>query len=198
MAARKYVSKLRADQAKGTRERILAGAAKLTLYDVSRVSHAAVARSAGVSERTVFRHFPTVAALHDAFLKYQERRFARDQGEELSLDELVASYEGWPDRPESTLVLEALMSEQKDPPIATKSRRKRYDRLERALREVAPDVTRTQIRQLVLVFAALVSPELFRRAQVLWGMGASQVTPGPAWALRVLIDRLRKGDSPWK
>jgi AcrR family transcriptional regulator len=198
MAARKYVSKLRADQAKDTRDRILAGAAKLTLFDVSLVSHAAVARSAGVSERTVFRHFPSAAALHDAFLKYQERRFARDQGEERSLDELVSSYEGWPDRTESTLMLEAMTREREDPPMLTKSRRKRYARLERTLREVAPDVPRTEIRQLVLVFGALLSPELFRRAHVLWGMDARQVIPGPVWALRVLIEKLRKGDSPWK
>jgi AcrR family transcriptional regulator len=198
MATRKYVSKLRADQAEGTRERILAGAAKLTLFDVARVSHTAVARSAGVAERTVFRHFPTVAALHDAFLKYQERRFVRDQGKELTLDELVPSYEQWPERPESKYVFEAMMNEQQEAPLLTKSRRKRYARIERTLREVAPDATRLQLRQLVMVFSSLLSPEVFRRAKVLWGMDAEEVIPGPAWALRVLIDRLRKGDSPWK
>ena len=58
MTTRKYKSPLRAQQAKDTRNRILEGAARLTLYNVERVTHAAVARSAGVSERTVFRHFP--------------------------------------------------------------------------------------------------------------------------------------------
>ena len=64
--------------------------------------------------------------------------------------------------------------------------------------EVVPDATQTQVRQLVLVFGALLSPEVFRRGKVLLRMDPRQVVPGPAWALRVLIDRLRKGDTPWK
>jgi AcrR family transcriptional regulator len=198
MATRKYVSKLRSEQTKDTRERILAGAARITLLDATRITHAAVAHSAGVSERTVYRHFPSVSALHEAFSKYQERRFGRDQGEELSLDELPTSYERWPDRIESTIALDYMVHEQKDPPMLTKSRRKRYERLERALLEVVPDATRTQVRQLVLVFGALLSPEIFRRGKLLLGMDPRQVVPGPAWALRVLIDRLRQGDAPWK
>jgi AcrR family transcriptional regulator len=195
---RKYVSQLRSEQTKDTRERILAGAARITLFDATRLTHAAVAHSAGVSERTVYRHFPTVSALHEAFAKYQERRFGRDQGEVLSLDELPSSYERWPDRIESTTALDYVMHEQKDPPMLTKSRRKRYERLERALLDVVPDATQTQVRQLVLVFGALLSPEVFRRGKVLLRMDPRDVVPGPAWALRVLIDRLRKGDAPWK
>jgi AcrR family transcriptional regulator len=197
-ATRRYVSKLRSEQTKDTRERILAGAARITLFDATRITHATVAHSAGVAERTVYRHFPTLSALHDAFAKYQEQRFGRDQGEELSLDELPATYERWPDRIESTPALDYVMNEQVDPPIATKSRRKRYERLERALKEVVPEATQTQVRQLVLVFGALLSPEVFRRAKVLLRMDPRQVVPGPAWALRVLIERLRKGDAPWK
>jgi AcrR family transcriptional regulator len=197
-ATRKYVSKLRSAQTKDTHERILAGAGRITLFDSTRVTHAAVARSAGVSVRTVYRHFPTVSALHDAFSKYQERRFGRDQGEELSVDELPASYERWPERIESTSALDYMLNEPADPPLLTKSRRKRYQRLERALREVVPDATPTQVRQLVLVFGALLSPEVFRRGKVLLRMDPRQIVPGPAWALRVLIDRLREGDAPWR
>lgn len=197
-ATRKYVSKLRTEQTKDTRERILAGAAHITLIDATRITHAAVARAAGVSERTVYRHFPTVSALHDAFSRHQERRFGRDQGDELSLDELPTSYERWPDRIESTTALDYMLNEPAEPPMLTRSRRKRYERLERALREVVPDATKTQVRQLVLVFGALLSPEVFRRGKALLRMDPRQVVPGPAWALRVLIDRLRKGEAPWK
>ena len=198
MATRTYTSKLRSAQTKDTRERILAGAARITFLDATRLTHAAVAQAAGVAERTVYRHFPTVAGLHDAFSKYQERRFGRDQGEELSLDELPTSYERWPERIESTIALDYMVQQQKEPPMLTKSRRKRYERLERALLEVVPGATRTQVRQLVLVFGALLSPEVFRRGKLLLRMNPRQVVPGPAWALRVLIDRLRQGDTPWK
>ena len=69
--------------------------------------------------------------------------------------------------------------------MLTKSRRKRYERLERALLESVPGATKTQVRQLVLVFGALLSPEAFRRGKVLFRMDPRQVVPGPAWALRV-------------
>ncbi len=198
MATRKYRSQLRSEQTRDTRQRILEGAARVTFLDVGQVTHAAVARSAGVAERTVYRHFPTVAALHDAFAKYQEQRFGRDRGEAVSIGALLSSYERWPERIEGTPALEYVLREQKDSPVITKSRRNRYARLESALRELVPEATPTQVRQLVLVFGALLSPEVFRRGKVLLRMTPKQVVPGPAWALRVLIETLRRGGAPWK
>ena len=198
MATRKYHSKLRKEQARNTRRRILEGAGRITLFDVNRVTHAAVAKSAGVAERTVFRHFPTVAALHDAFAKFQEQRFGRDGSEEFTIDELPALYERWPERLAKTEALDYLVRQQRDPPVLTRSRRQRYARLERAIAPLVPGATRTQIRQLVLVFGALISPEVFRRGKVLLKLDPAEIAPGPAWALRVLIDRLRNGDSPWQ
>src|SRR5262245_57520202 len=157
MTTRKYHSQLRSQQTRDTRQRILEGAARITFLDTARVTHAAVARSAGVAERTVYRHFPTAAALHDAFGKYQEQRFGRDQGEELSIDALAASYERWPERLERTPALDYMLRGQKEPPLLTRSRRRRYARIERALLELVPDATPTQVRQLVLVFGALLS-----------------------------------------
>ncbi len=197
MAARKYQSPLRAQQSRDTRERILESAARVTFLEVDRVTHTAVARSAGVAERTVFRHFPTVAALHDAFVKFQERRFGRDQLEDLTIDDLPKTYERWPERLAGTAALDYVL-EQKDPPFITKSRSKRYARLEGALRPLIPDATPTQVRQLALVFGALLSPEVFRRGKQILHLDPAEVAPGPAWAMRVLIEQLRRGGTPWK
>lgn len=196
MAARKYQSQLRAQQARDTRQRILEAAGRITLLDLGRVTHAAVARAAGVAERTVYRHFPTVTALHDAFAKLQEQRFGAFQGEEPTIDDLPERYERWPERIEATRVLDHFA--QKEPRIVTKSRRQRYARLERALAPLVPDATPTQLGQLVLVFGALLSPEVLRRGKVLLHLDPREVVPGPAWAMRILIDRLKKGDAPWK
>jgi hypothetical protein len=54
-----------------------------------------------------------------------------------------------------------------------------------------------QRRRLVLVFGALVSPEAVRRVRVILRMKPEHVVPGPAWAMRVLIEAFRKGDTPW-
>ena len=197
MAPRKYESPLRAQQAQDTRTRILEGAARLTLFNLGRVTHAAVARSAGVSERTVYRYFETVADLHEAFTRYQEQRFGRDEAQDFTIDKLVPMYEGWPDRIAGTEALDYLLKEQREPSFVEKSRRKRYARLERAIGELVPRATAMQRRQLVLVFGALVSPEVFRRAKVVLRMDPKDVVPGPAWAMRVLIEALGKGNTPW-
>ncbi len=197
MATRKYKSPLRAQQTKDTQQRILEGAARLTLFNIERITHATVAKSAGVSERTVYRHFPTVEALHRAFTIYQEQRLGRDRTEDFEIDDLVTMYEGWLDRVGATELIEYLLREHEEPPLVVQTRRKRYARLERALAELVPDATPRQRRQLVLVFGALVSPEVFRRAKVILRMDPKHVVPGPAWAMRVLIEALRKGDTPW-
>jgi AcrR family transcriptional regulator len=197
MATRKYQSQLRAQQAQGTRERILECAARITFLDLGRVTHAAVARSAGVAERTVYRHFPTVVALRDAFVKFQDRRFSRDQTEEFTIDELPETYERWSERILGTEAGDYLF-DQRDPPFITKSRRQRYARIERALRPLIPDATRTEVQQLALVFGALLSPEVIKRGKILLNLDPREVAPGPAWALRVLIEKLRVGEGPWK
>ncbi len=197
MTPRKYRSPLREEQAQRTRQRLIEAAADLTLFDFSLLTHANVARSAGVAERTVFRHFPTVAALHDAFATFQEQRFAMDQSQDLSIDDVPEAYERWPERLAGTGLIEELTKREESPAV-TKSRRKRYARLERALRELVPDATETQLQQLALVFGALASPEVFRRGKMILGLDPEAIVPGPAWAMRVLIERLRNGDGPWK
>jgi AcrR family transcriptional regulator len=196
MAGRKYKSALREAHARDTRRRILEAAGRITLLDLGRVTHAAVARIAEVSERTVYRHFPTVADLHDAFSDYQEQRFGGGYAEDLSLDDLPAVFEAWPQKFVDTGLIENL-HEETDPPMVTKSRRNRYARLEEMLAELVPDASETQVRQLVLVIGQLMSPESFRRGVKIFDLDPADVVPGPSWAIRVLIEALRKGDTPW-
>lgn len=197
MGPRKYQSKLREQQTRDTRQRILEGASRITLLNVGQVTHAAVARSAGVSERTVYRYFPSVAELHSAFAKFLEQRFGADYRDDFSIDDLPAMFERWPERIEDSVV-EDYLSELQDPPMLAESRRRRYARIEAAVAELLPDATPTQVKQLVLVFGGLMSPEAFRRGKSIFDLDMADVVPGPVWAMRVLIERLREGDAPWK
>src|SRR3954447_8373932 len=69
---RQYDSPARRQQAAATRERIVAAGAalvrELTTWDWEQVTYRAVADRAGVSERTVYRNFPSERLLHDAVM----------------------------------------------------------------------------------------------------------------------------------
>ena len=72
-----------------------------------------------------------------------------------------------------------------------------HERAVTVLAELVPDADRAQVQQLVLVIGGLMSPESFRRGKMIFDLEPDEVVPGPAWALRVLIESLRKGDTPW-
>ena len=74
---RRYDSPVRRQQAADTRERIVAAGSALVhsyaSWDWRELTFRAVAEQAGVSERTVYRHFPSERHLHDAVMDRLER-----------------------------------------------------------------------------------------------------------------------------
>jgi AcrR family transcriptional regulator len=78
-AGRVYTSKLRAEQAEATRARILDATTPLMARGVATLSIPAVAREAGVSVATVYRHFATKQQLIEAIYPHVMRRAAVNQ-----------------------------------------------------------------------------------------------------------------------
>ena len=72
--ARPYRSELREQQADETRERILEATIRVMAKDAAGLSIPAIAREAGVSVPTVYRHFGNKAALLAAIYPYLGRR----------------------------------------------------------------------------------------------------------------------------
>ena len=77
--ARPYRSDLRAEQAEETRGRILDAALRVMTTGVASLSIPAVAREAGVSVPTVYRHFGTKAELLAAMYPHAARRSGLDR-----------------------------------------------------------------------------------------------------------------------
>src|SRR5688572_1155649 len=77
-AARTYRSELRAEQAEETRGRILDAAGRVMATGVASLSVPAVAREAGVSVPTVYRHFGTKAELLAELYPHAARRAGLD------------------------------------------------------------------------------------------------------------------------
>jgi AcrR family transcriptional regulator len=76
---RTYRSQLRAEQAEATRARILDATTPLMARGVASLSIPAVAREAGVSVPTVYRHFATKQQLVEAIYPHVMRRAAINQ-----------------------------------------------------------------------------------------------------------------------
>lgn len=197
MNTRKYNSTLREEQARNTRQRILEGASRIVMFRFERLTHRSVAKAAGVSERTVYRHFPTVDELHEAFREHQEKRFGGVYDEDISLDDLPAMFEQWPERLDEAAI-DDYLRDQETPPSLVASRRVRYAIVQRSLAKEFPDATPDELRQVVIVLTSLMSPDAFARGKQILDLDISAVAVGNAWALRVLIDSLHSGNTPWK
>jgi AcrR family transcriptional regulator len=89
MSSRSYSSPLRDQQAAATRSVILeALGAELADGSVEDFSVARLARRAGVSERTVYRHFPTRETLLDGLSEWYNERVA-DFPDDVAADEIA-------------------------------------------------------------------------------------------------------------
>src|SRR5580700_11258714 len=92
-ARRRYDSPVRRQQLASTRERIVAAGSgivhKLPTWEWRELTFRAVAERARVSERTVYRHFPTERDLHDAVMSRLEEE-AGVTYEGISLEQVAA------------------------------------------------------------------------------------------------------------
>jgi AcrR family transcriptional regulator len=78
-ALRRYRSELRDEQAQATRERILDAAIRVMARGIASLSIPAVAREAGVSTATVYRHFGTKRDLVAAIYPHAAQQAGLDQ-----------------------------------------------------------------------------------------------------------------------
>ncbi|OAA27450.1 transcriptional regulator [Frankia sp. EI5c] len=190
---RRYDSPVRRGRAAETRERIVTAGSALVhgfpTWDWSGLTFRAVADRAGVSERTVYRHFATERQLHDAVM----RRLEEEAG--LSYDQLRLA-----DLPDLTRrVLASLSSfevwrgvtEHPRPPFATEDERRRAALL-RAVTEVAPAPwSDEERRQAAAAIDVLWNLPTFERLIAGWGLDVDQATTTVTWAIGLLIDAVR-------
>jgi AcrR family transcriptional regulator len=91
VARRTYNSPLREQQARQTRTQILEALIGLVATEGPEAPIRELARRAGVSERTVYRHFPDRAALLDGLSDHVARATGWDDVDGLTVDDFVES-----------------------------------------------------------------------------------------------------------
>lgn len=186
--ARTYGSPLRAQQAEETRERILDATGRVMAGGLAFVSIPAVAREAGVSVPTVYRHFPTKHDLLAAIYPHAMRREGLDEVVvPTSMDELRHGLRAHFERTDSLGDLaRAVMAS----PASDEVRRLSMPRRLAAFRQVADSIEpkpskadRDRIARLLVILTASSAVRLWRDQL---GSSVDEAADDVDWVLRAI------------
>ena len=193
---REYQSELRAEQARATRDRILEATLRVMARGLASLSIPEVAREAGVSVPTVYRHFGSKDELLAAVYPHVARRVGLDTvPDPVTLDDLRAGVLAYYDRLShySALDLAAVASPVGDEVRhATMAHRlERLSRLADAVEAPLAKADRDRITRLLAVLTASASLRMWRDHL---GSPADQAADDIAWVMGASIDASRRTD----
>lgn len=191
--ARSYNSTLRREQAEATRERILAAMASILEEGGSTetTSNKVVAERAGVTEITVYRHFPSREALLTAMWKWLNDRagvsvgLPRAEGEIVGkLPALFASFDAAP-----VHILASLITPQgRD--MRTSLNAERQDAFLSALPDTG-QLSDADRRKAAAVLQLLYSAYSWVSLREQWGLEGNDAADAVGWALETLIEDIK-------
>lgn len=191
-----------------TRRAILEACAEIELFhggaiDPERLTYARVAEIAGVSERTVYRFFPTKASLDEAYAA--ERPIGLGHAEPRDLDGYATMIEditrAWSERMGHVRIDEHEIGTE-DYPLSMEARRERdlafVDRLA-AMTANADELDDRQLRALAAAVHSTVSIRTLAISAQRWNLTLEEAGRAHAWTLRTLLAELtRRGAAPWE
>ena len=180
-----------------TRGRILAALAEIiTGEGVQDVSVQDVADRAGVSHRTVYRHFPTKEALLDGLMRWVEDRMAAAGGmvlpdELATLPDVVRRNYALFDRDEE--VVSALVRLQVGGGIGSSARARRTEAFVDLLGDDAPSAA---ARAAVLLLRQFASSRTWYGLRNDAGLSGEEAGAVAAWAVELVTDAITRGQLP--
>ncbi len=193
---RRYDSPVRRRQAAETRDRIVTAGSELVhefaTWHWDALTFRAVAERAGVSERTVYRHFPTEQHLHDAVMARLEEE-AGITYEEVDLDNLAAITARVFSSRRSFAAREAVDAPH-DPTFVAVDQRRR-DALIRAVTAASPTWTDTERRTVAALLDVVWNMPAYERLVGPWDFSGDDATDAIMW-LMSLLTRTIAVDTP--
>jgi AcrR family transcriptional regulator len=194
-ARRRYDSTVRQQRASETRDRIVTGGCELlsasAIRDWRGLTMRAVAKRAGVNERTVYRHFANERGLRDAVMHRLEQQAGIDlDGLQLEgiadvAGRIVTAVASYPPERHAPL----------DPTLTATGRRQR----EALLRALAPHTagwTDADRSVAAAMFDVLWGVAAYERLAVDWDLDRDEAIAGITWAIGLLDDAVRRGRAP--
>lgn len=190
---RPYRSPLRGAQQQQTRERILEAAiGQIAEEGLAELTVPLVAERAGVSLRTVYRHFPTKDDLIDSIGEFRDAQFGVS-GPPSSVAELLertpALFEGFAARDDLVRAADVSAAGRQ---IHDRARRRRANALAEIFEEVTAGLAPAEARRLVAAVQVLWSTRAWLTLHDNWGMDGREAGRAAQWAIATLIDEARR------
>ena len=192
---RPYDSTLRREKAAQTRRRIILAGSELLhtshVRDWRALTIRAVAKRAGVNERTVYRHFANERGLRDAVMQ----RLEEEAGivlEGMGLEDVSTV---------ATQIFEHVSSFPLGPgpsldPTLSEANRRQHEALLDAVGSSAPDWSPEQRTMAAGMLDVLWSVAAYERLVRDWGLGARQATEAIAWVIAMVEAAVRADRAP--
>lgn len=194
---RRYDSPVRRQQMTATRERIIAAGLDLVKgfdsWDWSGLTFRAVARGAGVGERTVYRHFPTERALHDAIMGQLTEEAGVDY-RRLTLDD-ISAVSGRIFRSLGAFAVQDVTTPPNDPTFVAADHDRR-EALLRAVTEARPDLAADQRLRVAAALDIVWGLPAYDRLVSAWGMGKEEAVEVVEWAIETLVGSISARSEP--
>ena len=192
-----YQSPLRAEQKEATRQRILDAAGRL-MEDrgLEEFSFAAIAKEAGVKERTVYRHFPTKAALIESLWDWFQKRvdygdFARTEEELLAKPQQI-----FPGFEENEQLARALWSSPQGRSFRLSNVEERKAGIKAAIADAVRDLPPRQARWIAAAVHALLSSATWQSMKDYWSLSGEEAGKASSMAIELLLNAARANVAP--
>lgn len=188
-----YVSPLREQQAASTRERILEALGALIQRDgYEQVSFKALAKEAGVTEITVYRHFKDRQALLREFWFWMDKRLGNrgmPQSEEALLADIPVVFAGFDEQ--EPLMRAALLTKEGRAMRMTMQPERRAG-FQRALAGALTGLTPKERQRVLAVVQLLYSGYAWMSMRDHWDLDGAEAAQASVWAIRTLLDDLKR------
>lgn len=196
--AREYRSELREQQAEDTRSRILDAALRVMADGFASVSIPNVAREAGVSVPTIYRHFKTKQELLDALYPHLARRSGlTTPPPPKTLAEIrqgVIDYVGHLDSLDdfSRAVLASPASEE----ARARSMDRRFEIFRPIVDSIEPHLSKADRERILRLIVVLTTSQTVRLLHDHLGASAEQVAADVDWFVNAAVDAAVRRDRP--
>ena len=190
---------LREQNAEATRTRILTAVADLIERgNVQDITVPDVAKASGISLRTVYRYYPTRDELLEAAGRWIGSELLRHPYP-ATLDEVAENYRvGVREFAEHPGLVRALAFSQLGRTVRGYRRRERLAAIRNALQAEIPELTDEELRRAEAMLAYLHNMLAFTTMREEYGLSSEEVGETVAWAIRTLVEDLRRTHRPRK